>query len=105
MPSRHDGNDDNALSLKLDAQALRPIVEEVLNLALARLDAAKAQVPAEPLAYTEARSAELLGMERHQLRDERHRGRITGCKILGRQVRYTREDLLAYLMRNRTGPD
>ena len=54
------------------------------------------------LAFDEPTAARLLSLEPHQLRDERLRGRITASTIVGRRIRYLREDLLAYLGRNRT---
>jgi hypothetical protein len=38
----------------------------------------------------------------HQLRDERLRGKITASKIVGGRIRYTREDLVQYLLTHRT---
>jgi hypothetical protein len=39
----------------------------------------------------------MLGLNKHQLRDERLRGRIRGNKIVGGRVVYQREELVAYL--------
>jgi hypothetical protein len=88
---------ERGLSLAIDAEALRPIVAAVVSEVLAALPAGTG----DRLAYGEGEAAELLGLQRHQLRDERLRGRISCSKIVGRQIRYTREDLLAYLARER----
>jgi hypothetical protein len=55
------------------------------------------------LAYSEPEAARLLGLAPHQLRDERLRGRISASQVVGKRIRYTREDLTAYLMSRRVG--
>jgi hypothetical protein len=91
-----------ALALTLPPDALRPLVEQIVTEVLARLDQARATLPADRLAYSEPEAARLLGMQRHQLRDERLRGRIQASKIVGKQVRYLPQDLTNYLMRQLT---
>jgi hypothetical protein len=86
----------SALSLHLDVVALRPLVELVVAEVLARCREDEARL-ADRLAYSEEEAARLLGLETHQLRDERLRGRIAASQIVGRRIRYTREDLLGYL--------
>jgi hypothetical protein len=88
--------------LAIGADVLRPLIAEVVEQTVARLEAARAVLP-DRIAFTEAEAARLLSLAPWQLRDERRRGRIAGCQIVGRQWRYTREDLLAYLMRGREG--
>jgi hypothetical protein len=44
----------------------------------------------------------LLGLEAHQLRDERRRGRIAASRIVNRSIRYLRSDLMDYLHRHRS---
>jgi hypothetical protein len=51
--------------------------------------------------FNEAEAAEFLRLNPNQLADERRRGRIGHSRIVGRQIRYRREDLLAYLTRDR----
>jgi hypothetical protein len=67
---------------------------------VAQLEADRAKLGSR-LAYTEEEAARLLGLEPHQLRDERGRGRITFSRIVGRRIRYTPEDLAEYLRRSR----
>jgi hypothetical protein len=93
-------HDAPGLSLSLPPETLRPIITEIVREVLAQLDQARAALP-DRLAYSEAEAARLLGLHSHQLRDERLRGRITASRIVGRQMRYQREDLVAYLMRER----
>lgn len=83
-----------------DAETLRPLVQAIVTEALAQLDADKASL-GERLAYSEEEGARLLGLETHQLRDERRRGRINASQIVGRRIRYTRDDLVAYLQSRR----
>jgi hypothetical protein len=89
------------LSLALDPEALRPLVQLVLDQALARLDAARATLPEGKLCYSEEEAARLLGLEPHVLRDERRRGRIGASSIVGRRIRYLHQDLLDYLLGRR----
>jgi hypothetical protein len=102
MPHRNgrDGVEapSNTLSLGLiDVDQLRPLISEIVELTLERLDQARATLPADRLAYSEAEAAALLGLEQHVLRDERLRGRIQASQVVGRRIRYTREDLISYL--------
>lgn len=80
---------------------LRPLATTLVAEALAQLRADDAKL-GERLAYSEPEAAQLIGLESHQLRDERLRGRISASQIVGRRIRYARDDLLAYLARNRT---
>ncbi|MBS0208721.1 MAG: helix-turn-helix domain-containing protein [Planctomycetes bacterium] len=87
--------------IKIDQNELRPIVELVTREVLAGL---KLNQPAvERLAYSEAEAARLLGINRHVLRDERRRNRIQASRIVGNRIRYSHDDLTAYLAKNRTG--
>ena len=88
------------LSLHLDPEALRPLVRVVVAEVAAQLDADRAQVGGR-LCYSEAEAAALLGVGEHVLRDERRRGRIKASQIVGRRVRYLKDDLLAYLASRR----
>jgi hypothetical protein len=104
MRREHEARADaTPVSLSLDATALRPLVQVVVRETLAALEADRARVP-DRLAYSEAEAARLLGLNVHQLRDERLRGRIAASQVVGRRVRYLREDLINYLMTSRTGP-
>lgn len=93
----------SAISINLDAAALTPIVERVVVEVLAKFDAIR-QPMGDKLAYSEQEAARLLSLESHQLRDERLRGRIRASQIVGRRIRYTREDLLSYLSGRRFSP-
>jgi hypothetical protein len=95
-----DGNGAGLL-LPVNLEALKPLIAEVVGEALARLQAHQAAL-GEPQAYPEPKAAALLGLRPHQLRDERLRGRIGHSRVVGNQVRYTRQDLLDYLMARRS---
>jgi hypothetical protein len=80
---------------------LKPLVQEVVDGTIARLRQAEATVPTGQLAYPEDQAARMLGLRKHQLRDERLRGRIRGNRIVGRRIVYEREELVAYLTARR----
>jgi hypothetical protein len=89
-----------AVAISVPPEALRPLVEQVVAEVLARLDAARPHLDGR-LAFSEEEAARLLGLQPHVLRDERLRGRIAASTIVGRRVRYTREDLVSYLVQRR----
>lgn len=93
---------DAPLSLRIDPAALVPVIEATVREVLAQHQQASEAVPSDRLAYSEAEAARMLGLERHQLRDIRRRGEIAASTIVGRRVRYTRDDLVAYLAARRT---
>jgi hypothetical protein len=84
----------------IDPAALRPLIAQVVAETLARLEETRAAVP-DRLAYSEPEAAALLGLNPHQLRDERRRGNIAASQVVGKRVRYLRQDLIDYLMRHR----
>jgi hypothetical protein len=98
--SRNNGTpnpDTPSLSLQLPPEALGPLIEQVVVEVLARVERERAQLLDGRLAYCEEEAARLLGLEPHVLRDERRRGRISASQVVGRRIRYTRDDLLDYL--------
>ena len=89
------------MQVSIDPEELAPIIEATVQATLARIRDDEQQL-GDRLAVDEPTAARMLGLERHQLRDERARGRIASSQIVGRRIRYTRSDLLAYLAKNRT---
>ena len=89
------------VALSIDAETLRPLIAAVVAETLAALDVDRAKL-GDRLAYSEPEAARLLGLNTHQLRDERLRGRIAASAIVGKRIRYQRSDLLAYLSERRT---
>jgi hypothetical protein len=89
------------MQISLTPEDLRPVVAAVVSEALAQMTADSEKL-GDQLAYTEPHAARLLGLNHHQLRDERLRGRIGHSKVVGNGIRYSRSDLLTYLGRNRT---
>jgi hypothetical protein len=84
------------MRLDVSPEDLRPIVSVVAEELAARM----APINSAPLAlsYREAKAAEMLGIDRHVLRDCRLRGEIKGAKI-GKATCYTVEELRAFLAR------
>lgn len=84
-----------------DNDDLRPLIKTIVAETLAQMADDEARL-GDKLAFDEPTAARMLSLEPHQLRDERLRGRITASQIVGRRIRYVRDDLLAYLARHRT---
>jgi hypothetical protein len=93
-----------AIRLDVDPQALRPLIAAVVSEVLAATEGDRARL-GDRLCYSEAEAAALLGLGPHQLRDERLRRRIGASAIVGRRIRYTREDLVRYLAERRWRAD
>lgn len=91
----------SSMVFSVDHETLRPIITATIAETLAVIRQAETDL-GDRLAVDETEAARMLGLERHQLRDERGRGRIGCSQIVGRRIRYTREDLLAYLAASRT---
>jgi hypothetical protein len=94
-------SDPRGLTFQFPSDTLRPLIEAIVDAALARLDADRSAFGVKEV-YSEVEAAQMLGLNVWSLRDERKRGRIVGSQICGRRIRYLRSDLIAYLMRNRT---
>ncbi|MDZ4683596.1 MAG: hypothetical protein SH850_00820 [Planctomycetaceae bacterium] len=84
------------MQLNLDPADLRPLVQAVVAEVVATMQADSAKL-GDRLAFNEAEAARLLSLEPHVLRDERLRGRVGASQIVGRRVRYTKQDLTTYL--------
>jgi len=84
------------MKLEIDPQELQPIIRQITEQVLADLEARRPDLD-DKLCYSEAEAADLLGVKVHVLRDERRRGRIKASKIVGGRIRYSREQLVAYL--------
>ena len=89
----------SAVKIEFEESELRPLVERVVEQTVTRLMAEHAQANGR-IAFTEAEAATLVGVPRHSLRDARLRGEINASRI-GRRIIYSREELLAYVGRNR----
>jgi len=82
---------ERVMELRIQPEELRPVIEAVAAELLSRLPPC-----GERLAYSEKEAAALLGVSYSALRDERMRHRVN-ASVVGRKIRYTREDLLQYL--------
>ncbi len=89
------------MQVTIDPAELAPIIAATVSEVMARIRDDDAAL-GDKLAFDEREAARLLGLEPHQLRDERLRGRIAASHIVGRRIRYQRADLLAYLAAHRT---
>jgi excisionase family DNA binding protein len=86
--------------LRLEGGELESLVRRIVAEVLAELEQHQ-QIHQGRLAYTEAEAAAMLGLKQHQLRDIRRDGKIHHTRIVGRQIRYTLQDLMAYLNQGR----
>jgi hypothetical protein len=84
--------------MKFDLDTLRPLVQQIVR---QTVDELLARLPdlTDRDAYTEAEAAARLGLKRHQLRDERLRGRVTYARGPRGTPLYRPVDLAAYLSR------
>jgi hypothetical protein len=89
------------VQLNLNADDLEPLIERVFERVIARLETER-EALGDRIAFSEAEAAALLGLEAHQLRDERRRGRIKASRIVNRAIRYLRSDIMDYLHQHRS---
>lgn len=82
--------------VRIDPAELKPLVQEIVAQTLGELKQSLPLINGR-LALTEPEAAELLGLHVWQLRDIRLTGRIGYSRIVGNRVRYTVDDLQAYL--------
>lgn len=83
------------MNLHFDPADLVPLVQAVVSETLAQRDAIESRMGGR-IGYTEAEAADLLGVERHTLRDCRLRGEIAARKV-GKRYVYSKQSLLAFL--------
>jgi len=107
LPNREESrldmlNHRSSMKLEIDPDALRPVIEMVVQKVLAET-APLAGTVGSRLGYTEAEAAALLGVERHVLRDARQRGELEASKV-GRRIIYTPNQLREYLANSRWEP-
>jgi hypothetical protein len=85
------------LALALDQAALKPLITAIVRATVAELEAVRARFD-DRLCYSEAEAARLLSLNVWQLRDLRLRGEITPSRVVGKRLRYLRDDLIRYLL-------
>jgi hypothetical protein len=90
--------------VNLDPAEFEPLIRQTVEATIAKLDEIRGPF-GDRLAFREEEAARLIGLEAHQLRDERGRGRIAASQVVNRGIRYTRHDLLNYLSRQRVGAE
>jgi hypothetical protein len=91
-----------AASFNFDPAAFEPLIEQVVERMLARVQAGENQLNGK-LAYSEPEAAALLSLAPHQLRDARLRGEINASRGPKGKILYGKTDLLTYLARGRSG--
>lgn len=84
------------INIDLDSEELSPLIRRITAEVLTELRKHERQGNGK-LAFREAEAARLIGLNERQLADERRRGRISSSQIVVRRIRYTQDDLLAYL--------
>lgn len=92
------------MNLQIDPNAFESLVERVVASCLDRIANATQPTPpilTEQLVYSETQAAKLLGLNVHQLRDERRRGRISHGRTIGKRVAYSMSDIQNYLSARR----
>jgi excisionase family DNA binding protein len=94
---------DAGINLQFSADIFEPLVVRIVREFASVFEEERARLD-EKLAFSEEEAARLLGLARHQLRDERLRGRIQASQIVGRRIRYRREDLMTYLANRKWSP-
>lgn len=91
-----------AFALQFDMEALRPLIAAVVSETLAAMECDRAQLNGK-LAFSESEAAQMLGLNRWQIRDLRRADKISASQGPGRRILYARQDLEDYLARQRIG--
>lgn len=90
------------MNFAIDPNSIVPLIKAIVTETVTEM--AQQQIAADGrLTLTEAEAAHQLGLTERQLADERRRGRIAASSIVGRRIRYLRQDLIAYMLRRRVG--
>lgn len=78
-----------------DIADLKPIIDHVVRTVMNEIRVDEAKL-GDRIGYSESEAASLLGVARHVLADARRRGEIKAKKV-GKEFRYLRSQLVAYL--------
>jgi hypothetical protein len=78
-----------------DLRELQPVIAAIVRETLEQVSAADKKLNGR-LAYTEPEAAQLLGIERHNLRDARLRGELMGSRV-GKRILYSTDELRRFL--------
>jgi hypothetical protein len=93
-----------SVNLQFEPEVLRPLICQVVTETVAALEADRARIPDDRLAFSEEEAARMLGLKIFQLRDQRRLGRVGFSRGPGKRVLYIRQNLLDYLARRRVEP-
>lgn len=88
------------LNLQLDVAELKPLFKAIVAETIAELEAIRDTLP-NRIAFNESEAADMLGLNRHQLRDLRYEGKISYSRGIGNRIFYQRSDLIDYLVARR----
>lgn len=88
------------MQVTFNAAELQPVIEATVRATLEAIEH-DLQRLGNRLAFSEVEAANLLGLERHVLRDCRLRGEISFCRLANRRIAYERSALLSYLAAHR----
>lgn len=88
------------MKLDFDETDLRPLIKLVVAEVLEAIGADKAQGDDKAF-LSEQEAARFIGVKVHSLRDARLRGDVDAYQIVGRRIRYRKQDLIDYVMRRK----
>ena len=84
--------------LRITQDELHPLIRQILKGLLEEQNQSKTLLDGK-IAIREEQAAELLGLNPWQMRDLRLSGKVGYHRIVGNKIRYTMDDLNAYLER------
>jgi hypothetical protein len=84
--------------LRITQDELHPLIRQILKGLLEEQNQTKTLLDGK-IAIREEQAAELLGLNPWQMRDLRLSGKVGYHRIVGNKIRYTMDDLNAYLER------
>ena len=88
---------------QFEPSELKPLIEATVTEVLKNLESYRLLANGR-VALSEQEAADLIGLNQWQLRDIRRDGKIGHTRIVGNRVRYTLNDLLAYLQERHEPP-
>jgi hypothetical protein len=91
-----------SVEINVDAKDLERLVAKIVRTTFAEMEERIAATGSgSRMAYGEPEAAALIGLQPHQLRDERRRGRIQASVGPRNRIMYTPQNLKDYLARRR----
>ena len=87
------------MTIPIGIDGLLSLIKVAVQECFLHLEQQRAQL--EQAVYTETEAAAVLRLKERRLKGERVRGRIKASEIVRGEIRYSRQDILEYLLRNR----